>query len=102
MYPFSTAGLYQFTSADNKPVHCIPVLVLTGFLGSGKTTLLNKLLVDLPYSAVIINEFGATPIDQQLLREHNIPLSTIRRLFVLLGAQCLGTGIEKFAHGQGK
>ena len=27
--------------------------------------------------AVIINEFGTTPIDQQLLREHNIPLSTL-------------------------
>lgn len=60
-----------------KPIHRIPVLVLTGFLGSGKTTLLNRLLAGLPRSAVIINEFGATPIDQQLLREHNIPLSTL-------------------------
>ncbi|MBM4208890.1 MAG: GTP-binding protein [Gammaproteobacteria bacterium] len=60
-----------------KPIHRITVLVLTGFLGSGKTTLLNNLLRQLPRSAVIINEFGATPIDQQLLREHNIPLSTL-------------------------
>ena len=55
----------------------IPVLVLSGFLGSGKTTLLNTLLKHLPKSAVIINEFGTTPIDQQLLREHNIPVSTL-------------------------
>jgi G3E family GTPase len=55
----------------------IPVIVLSGFLGSGKTTLLNHILSQLPRSAVIINEFGSTPIDQQLLREHNIPLSTL-------------------------
>ncbi|MFZ2451962.1 MAG: GTP-binding protein [Methylovulum miyakonense] len=55
----------------------IPVTLLSGFLGSGKTTLLNRLLSQAPRSAVIINEFGSTPIDQQLLREHNIPLSTL-------------------------
>jgi G3E family GTPase len=60
-----------------KPIPKIPVLILTGFLGSGKTTLLNSLLTKLPRSAVIINEFGTTPIDPQLLREHNIPLSTL-------------------------
>lgn len=60
-----------------KPIQKIPVIILTGFLGGGKTTLLNRLLTGLPRSAVIINEFGATPIDQQLLREHNIPLSTL-------------------------
>jgi G3E family GTPase len=30
-----------------------------------------------PKSAVIINEFGTTPIDQQLLRDHKVPLSTL-------------------------
>jgi len=60
-----------------KTIQRIPVIVISGFLGSGKTTLLNRLLTQLPRSAVIINEFGATPIDQQLLREHNIPLSTL-------------------------
>jgi G3E family GTPase len=55
----------------------IPVLVLTGFLGSGKTTLLNTLLKQLPKSAVIINEFGSIPIDQQLLRDDNILVSTL-------------------------
>lgn len=55
----------------------IPVIVLSGFLGSGKTTLLNRLLNHAPRSAVVINEFGAVPVDQQLLRQHNAPLSTL-------------------------
>lgn len=47
----------------------IPVTILTGFLGAGKTTLLNKLLQDMPdqHMAVIINEFGDTSIDGQLV-----------------------------------
>jgi G3E family GTPase len=55
----------------------IPVIILSGFLGSGKTTLLNRLLSHAPRSAVVINEFGATPVDQQLLRQHNVPLSIL-------------------------
>ncbi len=55
----------------------IPIILLNGFLGSGKTTLLNSLLKKWPRSAVIINEFGATPIDQELLRERNISLSVL-------------------------
>jgi G3E family GTPase len=60
-----------------KTIERIPVYIISGFLGSGKTTLLNRLLSHVPKSAVIINEFGATPIDQQLLREHKMPLSTL-------------------------
>lgn len=60
-----------------KAIKRIPVYIISGFLGSGKTTLLNRLLSHAPHSAVIINEFGSTPIDQQLLREHNVPLSTL-------------------------
>lgn len=60
-----------------KPIERIPVIVISGFLGSGKTTLLNRLLLHAPKSAVIINEFGSTPIDQQLLRDHNVPMSVL-------------------------
>lgn len=60
-----------------KTIERIPVFIISGFLGSGKTTLLNQLLRQWPKSAVIINEFGTTPIDQQLLREHQVPLSTL-------------------------
>lgn len=61
----------------SKPNPKIPLLILTGFLGSGKTTLLNNILTQAPSSAVIINEFGATPVDQQLLGEHKVLLSTL-------------------------
>ena len=51
--------------ADGK----IPITVLTGFLGSGKTTLLNHLLHTQREQkiAVIENEFGEVPIDNELL-----------------------------------
>jgi len=64
-------------SRPSKVIERIPVFIISGFLGSGKTTLLNRLLNYAPKSAVIINEFGSTPIDQQLLREHKVPLSTL-------------------------
>lgn len=49
----------------------LPLHVLTGFLGSGKTTLLNRLLSAPRFSdtAVLINEYGAVPIDHLLVRE---------------------------------
>ena len=47
----------------------IPVYLLTGFLGSGKTTLLNRMLRhDGPRTAVVVNEFGDVPIDNDLFR----------------------------------
>lgn len=55
----------------------LPVIVLTGFLGSGKTTLLNRLLHQGPRTAVLINEFGSTPVDQQLIERQDIPLMTL-------------------------
>ena len=58
--------------------------VLTGFLGAGKTTLLRRFL-SLPEgqgTAVVVNEFGATGIDDALVRS-----STDET--VLLGNGCL-------------
>src|SRR5476651_814518 len=52
-----------------KTKEAIPVTVLTGYLGAGKTTLLNHLLTqNHGYKcAIIINEFGAISIDNQLV-----------------------------------
>jgi G3E family GTPase len=62
----------------------IPVIVLTGFLGAGKTTLLKRFLgtPDGAETALIVNEFGAVGIDDQLLR-------TGTEEIVLLGNGCL-------------
>lgn len=77
MFPTMTTMQSLNLSPAPKTLKRIPVYILSGFLGSGKTTVLNRLLQSHPKSAVIINEFGATPIDQQLLREHQVPLSTL-------------------------
>lgn len=47
----------------------IPVTIITGFLGAGKTTLLNRLISEHPKKkfAIIENEFGDIPIDQELV-----------------------------------
>ena len=47
----------------------VPVHVVTGFLGAGKTTLLNRLLSGQHGAriAVLVNEFGAVPIDGRLV-----------------------------------
>jgi G3E family GTPase len=51
----------------------VPILLVGGFLGSGKTTLMRRLIVDAQARelkiAVIVNEFGATDIDSNILRE---------------------------------
>lgn len=55
----------------------LPVTLLTGFLGSGKTTVLNRLLKQLPLTAVVMNEFGEIGLDHQLLEETRGPLALL-------------------------
>ena len=62
----------------------LPVVGVTGFLGSGKTTLIRALL-DKPEgagTAIVVNEFGETGIDDALLRSSSDTT-------VLLGNGCL-------------
>ena len=47
----------------------LPVTVIGGYLGTGKTTLVNRLLraADGQRLAVLVNDFGTTPIDRDLI-----------------------------------
>ncbi|CAE8620354.1 unnamed protein product [Polarella glacialis] len=61
----------------------VPITIFTGFLGSGKTTVLNHLLSgqkDKKF-AVIENEFGEVPIDNELL--HNSALGMAEQVIVM-------------------
>jgi len=62
----------------------LPVTVITGFLGAGKTTLLKRFLAtpEGQGTAVVVNEFGATGIDDALVRSSADET-------VLLGNGCL-------------
>ncbi|HLK71727.1 MAG TPA: GTP-binding protein [Steroidobacteraceae bacterium] len=60
-------------SHQTRPDVHTPVTLLTGFLGSGKTTLLNRALRDpeMAGTLIVINEFGAIPIDHALTEASN-------------------------------
>lgn len=62
----------------------VPTTILTGFLGAGKTTLLNHALRDpaLAHTLVVVNEFGAIPLDHLIVRE-------VREEVVLLDSGCV-------------
>jgi G3E family GTPase len=83
LFPSLAAGMFG-RRLKRERGHRIPVTVLTGFLGAGKTTLLRRFLAtpEGQGTAVVVNEFGATGIDDALVRS-----STDET--VLLGNGCL-------------
>jgi len=83
LFRSSEAGLFGRRQRHERGAR-IPVVVVTGFLGAGKTTLVNNFIEsEAGYgTAVVVNEFGATGIDDALLRS-----STDET--ILLGNGCL-------------
>ena len=57
----------------------IPVTIIGGYLGAGKTTLVNQMLrqADGAKLAVLVNEFGALPIDEDLIDAQDDELISI-------------------------
>ncbi|HBE01555.1 MAG: hypothetical protein A2096_16650 [Spirochaetes bacterium GWF1_41_5] len=61
--------------------HKIKLILITGFLGSGKTTFLNHILKKYASRAgVIVNDFGALPVDAALIKNSGVENSRIYEL----------------------
>jgi len=69
IFPSLAAGLFGRKLKRARGAR-VPVTVLTGFLGAGKTTLLKRFLgtPEGRGTAVVINEYGAAGIDDELIR----------------------------------
>src|SRR5690348_15551696 len=69
LFPSAAAGTFGRRQKRARGAR-VPVTVITGFLGAGKTTLLRRFLVSEEGrgTAVVVNEFGATGIDDVLVR----------------------------------
>jgi len=83
LFPSAAAGTFGRRQKRARGSR-VPVTVITGFLGAGKTTLLRRFLAtdEGRGTAVVVNEFGATGIDDALVRSSADET-------VLLGNGCL-------------
>ena len=78
LFPSSTAGPFGRRLKRERGAR-IPVTIVTGFLGAGKTTLVRHFLKapEGAGTAVIVNEFGETGIDDALLRNSSDNIALI-------------------------
>ena len=70
----------------------IPVTVIGGYLGAGKTTMVNHLLRHAAGRriAILVNEFGDLPIDEDLIKAEEKILSAFQgAVFVWIGSATL-------------
>lgn len=82
----------------------IPVTLIGGYLGAGKTTLVNSLLRNAADRrlAVLVNEFGALPIDADLIEARDDNLISISGgcICCSFGSDLVGALIDIQARGQ--
>ncbi|MGH1335797.1 MAG: CobW family GTP-binding protein [Aureispira sp.] len=82
----------------------IPVTILTGFLGAGKTTALNYLIENNPATkfAIIENEFGDIPIDNDLVIGANSGIFELSNgcICCTLNGELIDTLVELVNSGQ--
>src|SRR5487761_1902293 len=83
LFPSPAAGMFG-RRLKRERGHRIPVTVITGFLGAGKTTLLRRFLAtpEGQGTAVVVNEFGATGIDDALVRSRTDLQQALRRMVI--------------------
>lgn len=80
------------------------LILLTGFLGAGKTTMLKKLLIEYEGRkiGVLINEFGETGIDGQLIKNEDFDLIELNNgsVFCACLKENFIKGLAEFLHHQ--
>ncbi len=79
-----------------EPLRSIPTQLITGFLGTGKTTVIRHLLDTKPNGerwAVLINEFGAVGLDEQLLQGDSQSEGGVHIRQVPGGCLCCAAGV---------
>lgn len=80
------------------------LILLTGFLGAGKTTMLKKLLIEYEGRkiGVLMNEFGETGIDGQLIKNEDFDLIELNNgsVFCACLKENFIKGLAEFLHHQ--
>lgn len=84
----------------------VPLVLLTGFLGAGKTTLVRRWLTDFPATGrrlgVVMNEFGAVPVDSLLVSRPDLPVQEVEGGCLCCAPEAdLARAVNALARGRG-